>query len=254
MHDRHLSFALRRLRQLSTNLHVGLQRTGRTAYNPAMLACIVALIAFAPKTLELVPKETIWVYENASTPADGTFLRAWGNDGKSCPADGEDLGQFSYSFLKWDLSDVPKDAKVVSATLEMNNIADPGFTIEGSKKAPLEARALIGDFDAKTWTFDKATKVRPDGTKDGLYGAGSALAILAGSPVQISIELKLNSGAFSAAMSAAIASPSHSLSLCITSALDPSVEGRTCIYKLYGQNESKASLRPTLKLVFESTN
>src|SRR5471030_1712172 len=104
-----------------------------------MLASFIAITLLAPKSISLTPKETVWVYENASSPTDGTLLRAWGAEGRSCPNEGEDLAQFSFSFLKWDLSDVPKDAKLVSASLEFNNIPDPGFTIESSKKTPLEA-------------------------------------------------------------------------------------------------------------------
>jgi hypothetical protein len=218
----------------------------------AMLACLFTLVAFAPKTISLVPKDTVWVYENASSPGDGTMLRAWGVEGRSCPNEGEDLSQFSYSFLKWDLADTQNGLKLVSATLEFNNIPDPGFSTESSKKTPLEARALGGDFDAKSWTFDKATKVRPDGSKAGLFGSGYALAIRAGAPVSISIDLLGKSDGFAKAFAAAIASPTHQLNLAITSAMDPSTEGRASIYKLYGQNESKESLRPVLKLVFET--
>jgi hypothetical protein len=213
-----------------------------------MIACLIACVAFAPKTFSLVPKETVWVYENASTPGDGTYLRAWGVEGKSCPAEGEDLSQFSYSFLKWDLSDLPQGAKIVSATLELNNIPDPGFTTDSAKKAPLEVRALIGEFDAKSWSFDKATKNRPDNTKAGLYGTGYPVFIRPGSPVPISIDLLAGKSTFSTALSGALASSSHQLSLCITSSLDPSVDGRTSVYKVYGQNESKENLRPTLVL------
>lgn len=212
-----------------------------------MIACAIALAFFAPKTFALVPKETVWVYENASSPADGTLLRAWGAEGRSCPNEGEDLAQFSFSFLKWDLSDVPRDAKLLKATLDLNNIPDPGFTIESAKRAPLEVRALIGEFDAKTWTFDKAAKVRPNGAKVALYGSGYPLTIRAGAPVEISIDLLSPKSTFAKALSEA----GKSLSLTITSAMDPSAEGRASIYKLYGQSESKESLRPVLKLTFE---
>jgi len=208
----------------------------------------------APKTISIVPKQTIWVYENASSPGDGTFLRAWGVEGKSCPAEGEDLSQFSYSFLKWDLSDVPAGAKLVSAKLEVNNIPDPGFSVASTKHSPLEARALIGEFDAKTWSFDKATKIRPDNTKTGLFGIGSPTVITAGAPVSISIDLADKDGRFAKAFTAALASSTHELSLAITSAMDPSVDGRSSVYKVYGQSESKETLRPKLVLVFETSS
>ncbi len=219
-----------------------------------MIASLVALLALAPQTVSIVPKETVWVYGNASTPADGTFLRAWGTDGKSCPGPGEDVGEFSFSYLKWDLSSLPADAKLVSAKLVANNIPDPGFNLESSKKAPLEARAIEGEFEAKTWTFDLASKVRPVSGKPGIYGTGSPAEIKAGAPVEISIDLLKGSSDFKKALQVAVGSTHHTLAIAITSALDPSVEGRTCVYKVYGQNESKETLRPKLVLVFESTS
>ena len=216
-----------------------------------MLATFVALALFAPKSVSLVPKETIWVYANASTPADGTYLRAWGNDGKSCPAEGDDVGEFSYSFLKWDLASIPSDAKLTSAKLEFNNIPDPGFSLDTAKKAPLEARTLSGEFDAKTWTFDLAAKVKPVGGKEGLLGSDFPAEIKAGIPVEISINLLTKPGVFDKALKNALASQSRQLYIAITSALDPSVDGRTCVYKLYGQTEPKEALRPKLVLTFE---
>ena len=216
-----------------------------------MLATIVALALFAPQTVSLVPKDTVWVYANASTPADGTYLRAWGTEGKSCPAEGDDLGEFSYSFLKWDLSGIPADAKITSAKLELANIPDPGYSLETAKKSPLEARAISGEFDAKTWTFDLASKVKPIPGKLGLLGTGYPTEITAGAPVKITIDLLKLEGDFQKSLKLALASPSHQIFIALTSALDPSVDGRTCVYKVYGQNESKESLRPKLTLVFE---
>ncbi len=216
-----------------------------------MLATLIAIRLLAPQTVSLVPTETVWVYANASSPTDGTFLRAWGRDGKACPGDGEDPGEFSYSYLKWDLSSVPADAKITSAKLELSNIPDPGFTLETAKKNPVEARSILGEFDAKTWTFDMASKVRPVSTKSGIFGSGYPKEIKAGEPVQISIDLMTTPDAFGKAIKAAMASPSHLFYLSITSALDPSVDGRSSVYKVYGQKESKESLRPKLTLTFE---
>lgn len=215
-----------------------------------MLLSLVAFMSMTPKTLVLVPKETIWVYENASSPADGTFLRAWGVEGKSCPAEGEDAGAFSYSYLKWDFTDLPK-TKLLSAKLEFSNIPDPGFTLDIAKKSPLEAREIVGDFSAKTWAFEMAAKVRPASGKNSVYGTGYPKSITPGAPVAISIDLLAGPNLFAKALAQAAGSPSHQFSLSITSALDPSVEGRSCVYKVYGQKESKEYLRPRLVLTFE---
>ena len=215
-----------------------------------MILFLLAMATVAPKSISIVPIETIWVYENASTPADGSYLRAWGSEGKSCPGEGEDAGQFSYTYLKWDLADVPKIAKLVSAKLEFNNIPDPGFTVETAKKAPLEARAIVGEFDAKTWTFDMATKVHPLSAATAVYGSGYPREIRAGAPVSIIVDLMAGPNPFEKALRSALSSSSHSLSLAITSALDPSTEGRTCVYKVFGQTDSHENMRPKLTLTF----
>lgn len=217
-----------------------------------MLATVIALLAWAPQTFSIVPKETIWVYANASTPADGTYLRAWGTDGKSCPGPGEDVGDFSFSYLKWELPTLPVDAKLTSAKLVVSNIPDPGFTVDSAKKSPLEARVLEGTFEAKSWVFDMASKVRPTSTKEGVYGTGYPTEIKSGNPVEFSVDLLKGPADFSKALKQACASESHTLSFAITSSLDPSVDGRSYVYKLYGQADAKTELRPKLVLTYES--
>jgi len=212
---------------------------------------LAAFVCFAPKTVTLVPKETVWVYENASSPADGTFLRAWGAEGKSWPAEGEDAGQFSCSYLKWDLSDIPAGAILKSAKLEFFNIANPGFTVDSAKKTPLEARAIAGAFDAKTWTFDMLSKVHPAPGATAVYGSAYPKEILNDAPVPIAIDLMAGPNLFEKLFKTAVASPTHQLSLSITSAIDPSAGGRSAVYKLYGQTDAHENLRPRLTLTFE---
>lgn len=216
-----------------------------------MLPLLVAFALAAPKTITLVPTETVWVYANASTPADGTYLRAWGVEGKSCPPEGEDAGQFSFSYLKWDLADLPKGAKITSAKLTLTNIADPGFTVETSKRCPIEVRPVVGEFEAKKWTFDMSSKVRPNGDDKSIFGTGFPDKIASETPVPITVDLLKGPNKFAEALDKAQGGSSHTISLSITSKLDPSADGRSCIYKLYGQNESKEWLRPQLVLTFE---
>jgi len=216
-----------------------------------MLLPLVLLIWTSSKSVTLIPKESVWVYENASSPADGSYLRAWGSEGKSCPSEGEDPGQFSYSYLKWDVAEVPKDAKLVSAKLEFYNVPDPGYSAEAAKKSPLEARSIVGEFDAKTWTFDMATKVRPTPAATGVFGNGYPKEIGAGAPVAITIDLMVGPNLFGKALRTAQDSAAHTLSLSLTAALDPSVDGRTSVYKLYGPADSHENLRPRLVLTFE---
>ena len=217
-----------------------------------MLVPLFALIALAPKSISLVPKETVWVYANASTPGDGTFLRAWGVDGKSCQPDGEDAGQFSYSYLKWDLATLPKGAKLISAKLMLNQTPDPGYPVDAAKRCPVEVRPLIGEFSAKTWSFDMSLKNRPDGDPKSIFGTGYPKEIPKEIPVPITIDLLKGPNSFAKALSTAQDSSNHMLSLSITALIDPSTEGRAFVYKFFGQNESKEWLRPQLVLEFEN--
>jgi len=217
-----------------------------------MLVSLIAFAALAPKSISLIPKETIWVYANASTPGDGTFLRAWGVDGKSCQPDGEDAGQFSYSYLKWDVDSLPKGAKLISAKLVLNQTPDPGYSVEAAKKSPVEVRPILGDFSVKTWSFDMSLKNRPDGGEKAMFGTGYPKEIKKEVPVPISIDLLAGPNNFTKALADAQSSSAHFLNLSITAKLDPSTEGRTFVYKFFGQNESKEWLRPQLVLEFEN--
>ncbi len=216
-----------------------------------MVLSLVALALFAPKSITLVPKETVWVYANASTPGDGTFLRAWGVDGKACQPDGEDAGQFSYSYLKWDLANLPKGSKLLSAKLMLSQTPDPGYTVDAAKRCPLEVRPLLGEFDAKKWAFEMSLKVRPNGDAKSIFGTGYPLEIPKEVPVSMTVNLLTGPNSFAKALMEAVDSKSHSISLCLTAKLDPANDGRSFVYKFFGQSESKEWLRPQLVLTFE---
>ncbi len=216
-----------------------------------MVLSMLALALLAPKSISLVPKETVWVYANASSPGDGTFLRAWGVEGKSCPPDGEDAGQFSFSLLKWDVSSLPTGAKLISAKLMLNNVPDPGYTLDAAKRCPIEVRPLVGNFEAKKWTFEMSSKVHPDSSDKAIFGTGYPKELPKEVPVPISVDLLKGPNDFVKALATAMAGSDHQLNLSLTSKLDPSTDGRAFVYKLIGQAETKEWLRPQLVLVFE---
>jgi len=232
-------------------LYPVVSRSKPRRYPIPMVLPLIALAMFAPKLVTLVPKETVWVYANASTPGDGTFLRAWGVEGKSCPPDGEDAGQFSFSYLKWDLSELPTNAKIVSAKLLLNNTPEPGYTADVAKKCPIEVRPLIGDFDAKKWTFDMSAKNHPDSDEKAVFGTGFPATIPSDGPVPVTVNLMTGPNSFLKAIQIAAGSTKHTLNLAITAKLDPSTDGRSSIYKFFGQNDPKEFLRPQLVLTIE---
>ena len=202
----------------------------------------------APTTLTLTPSDDVWVYEHASDPAKDAYLRVWGNSGKAVSDDPADTGQFAYGYLRWDLSAIPTSAKITSAKLIVNQVADPDYTVDESKANPLEARALSGEFDEKSWTFSVAAKVFPKAGPEGLFGSGYPKQLSKdGHSVPITIDLLSGKGSFGTAVSGA-----KSISLALTSTLDPAVGGRTSVYKVFSKDAEKAENRPVLVLTYEN--
>src|SRR5688572_27918373 len=118
-----------------------------------LLAATVSLGAATldVKTIELFPTDDVWVYPHASDPTQDEFLRIWGVEGKSVAGKPDDLGTFSYSFLKWSIKDFPNDAKLVSANLVLTQVANPAYTTDDAKQAPIEVRPVPSNFKEKGW-------------------------------------------------------------------------------------------------------
>jgi hypothetical protein len=210
------------------------------------VVALLAALLFAPATLTLTPTDDVWVYEHASDPAKDMFLRVWGNGGKAVSDDPADTSQFSYGYLRWDLSSIPAGAKLTGAKLIVNQVADPAYSTDDAKANPLEVRALVGTFDEQTWTFSTAAKVFPKPGSDAIFGSGYPTLISKdGRVVPITIDLLTGKGDFAAALQGA-----KTISLALTSKLDPSVGGMSSVYKVYSKDAERAENRPVLILTF----
>jgi hypothetical protein len=213
---------------------------------------VLAALFFAPTTLSLTPSDDVWVYEHASDPAKDAYLRVWGAGGKSVADDPSDTGQFSYGYLRWDLSAIPAGAKLKSARLIVCQIAEPAYSAEDAKANPLEARSLVGSFDEKNWAFSAAAKVFPKSGDDGLFGGGyPKIFSKDGRVVPISIDLLSGKGNFGGAFTAALKGSSKSLCMALTSHLDPSSGGMSSVYKVYSKDAETPTNRPVLELEIE---
>ena len=206
------------------------------------LALVVALAFLNPTTLELTPTDDAWVYPHASDPAKDPFLRVWGMGGEAVANQG-DAGEFSYSYLSFDVSGVPTDAKLTKAVLVMTQIANPPYTADQSKQYPIEVRPLIGEFDEKTWRYDLSAKVTPDGTKDATFGTGFLAAGGKADEAQtISVDLLKGPGKLGPYLS-----QGKALRFALTSTLDPTLGERTT-YKFYSKDNENKAVRPKLVL------
>ncbi|MFZ4508960.1 MAG: hypothetical protein ACOYON_14825 [Fimbriimonas sp.] len=211
-----------------------------------MLNTLVAGLLFgvggpSVEEIELVPTDDVWVYPHASDPMKDPFLRIWGAEGQAVAASPDAAEDYSYAYLRWDLSKLPAGA-LKSAKIRLVHIADPQWTDEMLKPAPLEVRALNADFVEKEWSYDKSAKVSPTKGKEAILGAG-APAFSTGKVLSFDIELK-DTPAFKAAWESAL--KKGSLSVALTSAIDPAAVGRAGMFKLYSKDDEKAERRPKL--------
>lgn len=200
------------------------------------------------QTIEKTPIDDVWVYANASDNSD-VYLRTWGDGSKAVAAKGEDAENISYSYLRFDVSDLPKDKKLTEATLTLTHIANPSWNDEIGKAAPIQIRPLGGDFDEKSWTYEKVSTVAPSADAKSIFGSvNPKVPAKADAPIPITINLLSGPGGFSDYLKASL--KIGKLAMAITSPLDPQASGDRTVYKFYSKDAEKA-LRPVLKLKFE---
>ena len=216
-----------------------------------MVTSLAAFLLLAPahlpeRTVTLTPSDDVWVYPHASDPGTDSFLRVWGSDGKSVSADA-DHNEFSYGYLRFDLSGIQTGA-LKSATLVLTHAPSQGWTLATAVSNPLEARLLKGDFDEKTWSYDKIDKCAPDSSKDALLGLGNPDKLPEeGKAAKFEIDL-MKSPTFGALLKPTI--PNH-VNIALASKVDPATLGRMSVYKFYSKDNADKSVQPTLKLVFQ---
>jgi len=213
-----------------------------------MVTAFLAFAAMATPPLSLTPTADVWVYPHASDPERDSYLRVWGAGGDAVSADPGDAGDFSYSYLKWDVSPVPAGAKLKAATLVLTHTASPTFTLDQARLAPLEARTVSADFEEKGWTYEKSVKIAPDKGNDAIFGAASPDSLGDAKDFTITIDLMKGPNDFRAYFAKAI--EAKQLALALTSRIDPS-EGQRSFYKVYSKDTQTASQRPSLNLTFE---
>lgn len=216
----------------------------------AMASSLAAPSPARLATITLVPTDDVWVYAHASDPGGDLFLRIWGAEGKAAPANADEAGDLSMGYLKWNLDALPALSHLKSAKLVVYNIANPGFSVEQAKATPLQARLIDSSFTEKTWTFEGVSKLLPKTTPEAVLGTGFPESIPKDSPVEISLDLLKGPADFKKAIGEALASPSHSLGLAVTSVIDMATLGNAGVFKIYSRNAELEKNRPKLVLEF----
>lgn len=204
-------------------------------------------LAASAQTIELTPTDDVWVYPHASDNADA-YLRIWGSEGKSVAGPGNEIELFSYSYLRFDTTTLPKDKKLVHAKLVLHHVANPTWSDSIAEGAPVEVRGLNGTFDEKTWNFERVDKINPTTGNEGLLSKLSpkvAKPAESVTTVELPFEVKGNFGEYLKK-----SSPGGALFLALASSLDPQSSGERTVYKFYSKDGPKDS-RPKLVLTFE---
>lgn len=205
---------------------------------------MLAAILLGLTTVSLTPTDDIWVYPHSSDPARDANLRIWGSDDKPAATSASDLEQFSYSFLKFPIDSLT-DEKPKAARLILWSVANPTFTIEQSKRAPLQVRPVSADFTEKTWTYNQAEKLMPDASDKAVFGEKSVAEVSSEAPFRIEIDLLKGPGKFAGYLVNAKRS-GKPFAIALTAALD--VTDNRSSYKIYCRDAERETLRPKLEI------
>lgn len=203
----------------------------------------VAAVGTAPQTIDFSPTDDIWVYPHASDPQKDGYLRVWGVEDQPVASDPGASDEFSYSYLKFDLAKLPKDAKVTAAVLVVFHTPDPTWPLDAAKKAPLQVRSMSGSFDEKSWDYGKVKTVNPTLGKESIFGTGAPEKLVDGQPSKFEVDLLKGPNDFRKALGAG-----GSLQLALTSAINPAEIGNRAVYKFFSKDWEKADVRPLLKI------
>jgi hypothetical protein len=198
---------------------------------------MVSVIALA--FVGLTPTDDVWVYPHSSDPGGDAYFRIWGAEGQPVSGDPADAGQFSYGYLRFDVSRFPTFLSLKAARLVLTQVENPSYPPEASAEAPLQVRALTGDFTEKTWKYENSAKVSPVLGKEAFFGTGKLKA----DSLVITIDLLAGKAKLAEAVKGG------TLNLALVSALDPS-QGERAMYKLWTRDAKDEKVRPHLELEF----
>lgn len=122
----------------------------------SLIAGMALLSSQAPTAL--APTDDVWVYPHAGPQDDDAFMRVWGTSEYAIGTPSPGAFDFSFSLLRFKGA-IPAASKKIVLTLY--HAADPAWSMEDVKKAPLELRLAPAGFREGTWEFGLAAKHLP---------------------------------------------------------------------------------------------
>ncbi|MCS6775018.1 MAG: PEP-CTERM sorting domain-containing protein [Chloroherpetonaceae bacterium] len=221
----------------------------------AAILTLTSVSANGQVVFQAAPTDDVWVYPFAGDQTSDGFLRAWGNGFSAIAPTHPPAENWSYSYLRWDLSAIPNGAyRLLEATLTVTqqvSTTQPGYPLSVGLANPLQARPLNGDFNESSWSFAQSATVFPGST---VFGTGDLSGYVPrGTPgvpgFQIPIDLLAGPGDFTAYFLAAVNNDTP-LSLALTSTLSPAGPGGS-IYRLYSK-DFPGGFGPQLRLRYQA--
>ncbi len=189
---------------------------------------------------------SVWVYSHSSDPADETFLRVWGSNGRALPKDIGSAEDYSFGYLRFHVARItaiqPKEVDLI-----VYNKVPLDFTKGTSIINPLELHLLDKPFHPKTWEFQQSVTIAPDHAILGIGKLVGPIQTIDQLKVQ-GIEIKIPLAKFKILM--ASANKKHVVYLALASAIDAAAmrngNGSGGFYKFYSSAVPQKELRPRI--------
>lgn len=115
-----------------------------------------------------VASDDVWVYRHSGNPGGDPVIRVWGTSGLDInptgyPGRGPSQDYFSYGFMSWDLSSVPRNYEWRGATVTVTIAPDTNYDPATND---VYLRLITNSFDENTWVFGQGPRPVPgDGNR-----------------------------------------------------------------------------------------
>lgn len=212
--------------------------------------CFLTTAQASSEATVIPANASIWVYSHSSDPADETFLRIWGANGRSLPKDIGSAEDFSFAYLRFDLSKLatgtPKSVELVVYNKAPMDVSKGTAVIN-----PLEVHILNSPFDPKTWQFQQSVTIVPDA---GILGNGKVVGTpqtfgdVQAQEIDIPISVAKAKSWFDSSNSAHLAFLALASSIDAAAARNGGSGGG--FYKIYSATVSQKELRPHLVIKY----
>lgn len=210
------------------------------------IGLLSALIFPAEVTIDA--SDDVWVYQFAEDQTTDQYMRVWSSDGNAVGDSFSGQMSASYSCVKFDISKVDV-AKITGAKLVLTSVGTSTFTLEDSKKHPIEARALTSEWNEANWAYENAEKVHPSKDNKTIFGTGYGAPGANEDPFIIEIDLMKGP----AVLKGALKSESKAISFALTTTLSPEGQGEGYVYKFFSRSNDDAKKPKLVLILSEST-